>query len=135
MFLLELSKKEKQTFLNLANLIVGTDGVVMDAEKQMLAQYAAEMQLKDEDIVVETDLDKLIADAKEFSPRVKRIVYVELLAIANVDGLFDEKEKAIFVQLAKAFQYDEAFVEAAIERIDFYISASQSLSNFIAEGE
>ena len=128
MFLLELSKKEKQTFLNLANLIVGTDGVVMDAEKQMMAQYA-------EDIVVETDLDKLIADAKEFSPRVKRIVYVELLAIANVDGLFDEKEKAIFVQLAKAFQYDEAFVEAAIERIDFYISASQSLSNFIAEGE
>lgn len=103
MFLNELSRKTKESFWELANLLVAADNVVLDEEKVMLEQYRVEMQL---------DLDagknyrtskEIVQDLAEETISTQRIIFLELLGLAYVDKCIAPEESKVLEELQDAF--------------------------------
>lgn len=136
MFLKSLNPTEKENFMKLAVAIIKADGIVAEAEMQILSAYADEMQipvcgLEEQDNVTEV----LDAFAIASTPQTKRIVFVELLALAFADGIYADEEQAFVEQVANAFGLDNAFVEQAVNAEDAYIAAYMNLTNLVEKGE
>ena len=136
MFLNSLSSNEKNNFMRLAIAVIKADKVVKNNEKQVLSAYANEMQITIEDIDHQYDIDHIIGSlAKESSDQSKRVIFVELLALAFADGNYANEEKNIIQKLANSFNLGEDFIERAINLQDSYMAAYMSLVHLIEKGE
>lgn len=136
MFLNSLNPTEKDNFMKLAVAVIKADGVVEESEKQILSAYANEMQIPVCNFDEQVDNDSIIKKiAMDSTPQTKRIVFLELLALAFADGNYAAEEKALVQQLADAFEIDKAFIEKAIKLEDSYIAAYMSLVNLVEKGE
>lgn len=136
MFLNSLNPTEKDSFMKLAVAIIKADGVVEESEKQILSAYANEMQIPVCNLDEQSDTDSIIKEfAMNSTVQTKRIVFLELLALAFADGNYAAEEKALVQQLADAFEFDRAFVEQAINLEDAYVAAYMSLVNLVEKGE
>lgn len=136
MFLNSLNPTEKDNFMKLAVAVIKADGVVEESEKQILSAYANEMQIPVCDLDEQSDADNIIkVFAINSTLQIKRIVFLELLALAFADGSYAAEEKALVQQLADAFEFDRAFIEQAINLTDAYVAAYMSLVNFVEKGE
>lgn len=136
MFLNSLNPTEKDNFMKLAVAVIKADGVVEESEKQILSAYANEMQIPVCDLDEQSDADNIIkVFAINSTLQIKRIVFLELLALAFADGSYAAEEKALVQQLANAFEFDRAFIEQAINLTDAYVAAYMSLVNFVEKGE
>ena len=136
MFLNSLNPTEKDNFMKLAVAVIKADGVVEESEKQILSAYANEMQIPVCNFDEQVDNDSIIKKiAMDSTPQTKRIVFLELLALAFADGNYAAEEKALVQQLADAFEIDRAFIEKAINLEDSYIAAYMSLAHLVEKGE
>lgn len=136
MFLNSLNPTEKDNFMKLAVAVIKADGVVEEPEKQILSAYANEMQIPVCNLDEQCDADNIIKEfAMTSTPQTKRIVFLELLALAFADGNYAAEEKALVQQLADAFEFDKAFIEQAINLEDAYVVAYMSLVNLVEKGE
>lgn len=132
MFLNLLNSKEKENFLKLAVAAIKADGVVEEAEMQTLSTYANEMQLPVCNTDDPVDVDVVINEfASNSATQVKRIVLVELLALAFADGDYSAEERGLVQQLATAFNFDIALIEQVVDLEKSYIAACASLVDFI----
>ena len=122
--------------MKLAVAVIKADGVVEESEKQILSAYANEMQIPVCNLDKQCDADSII---KEFAVtstlQTKRIIFLELLALAFADGNYAAEEKALVQQLTDAFEFDRAFIEQAINLEDAYVAAYMSLVNLVEKGE
>lgn len=136
MFLNSLNPSEKDNFMKLAVAVIKADGIVEESEKQILSAYANEMQIPVCNFDEQGDADNII---KEFvmnsTLQTKRIIFLELLALAFADGNYATEEKALIQQLADAFEFDRAFIEQATNLEDAYVATYMSLVNLIEKGE
>ncbi|WP_043930972.1 TerB family tellurite resistance protein [Bacillus sp. EB01] len=110
MFLNELTAEEKQTFLELAHLIANSNGIIDEAEQQLLHAYEQEMGVE----VASFDFKRLTL--KEMIPAFssetsRRITFVEAIAIAFVDGDYDDGQKQMINELREAFGFTVEFYE------------------------
>lgn len=136
MFLNSLNPTEKGNFMKLAVAVIKADGVVEESENQILSAYASEMQIPVCNLEEQGDADKIIKEfAMNSTLQTKRIVFLELLALAFADGSYAAEEKALVQQLADAFEFDRAFIEQAINLEDAYVAAYMSLVNLVEKGE
>lgn len=136
MFLNSLNHTEKENFMKLAVAIIKADGTVEESEKQILTAYAHEMQIPVHSLEVLEDTDKIIRNfAMNATDQIKRIVFVELLALALADGNYVPEEQTLIQQLADAFGFDRNFIEQAIYLEDAYISVYRSLVHLVEKGE
>ena len=136
MFLNSLNPKEKENFMKLAVAVIKTDGFVEESEKQILSAYANEMQMPVCNLDEQIDADNIIKEfAMNSTLQTKRIIFLELLALAFADGNYAAEEKALVQQLADAFEFDRAFIEQAINLEDAYVAAYMSLVNLVEKGE
>lgn len=136
MFLNSLNSTEKDNFMKLAVAIIKSDGLVEESEMQILSAYANEMQIPFCSLDEQVDNDKLINEfAKNSTPQTKRIVFLELLALAFIDGNYAVEEKSLVQQIASAFELDKEFIEQAINIEDAYVAAYMSLVNLVEKGE
>lgn len=136
MFLNSLNPTEKDNFMKLAIAVIKADGVVEESEKQILSAYANEMQIPVCNLDEQCDADNIIKEfAMTSTPQTKRIVFLELLALAFADGNYAAEEKVLVQQLADAFEFDRAFIEQAINLEDAYVAAYMSLVNLVEKGE
>lgn len=136
MFLNSLSPTEKDNFMRLAVAVIKADGIIEESEKQILSAYADEMQIPVCNPEEQGNLDNVIKDFAEKSTlQTKRVVFVELLALAFADGSYVAEEKALMQQLANAFNFDKAFVERAVSLQDAYVAVYMSLVTLIEKGE
>ncbi len=136
MFLNSLNPTEKDNFMKLAVAVIKADGVVEESEKQILSAYANEMQIPVCNLDEQCDADNIIKEfAMTSTPQTKRIVFLELLALAFADGNYAAEEKVLVQQLADAFEFDRAFIEQAINLEDAYVAAYMSLVNLVEKGE
>lgn len=136
MFLNSLNPTEKDNFMKLAVAVIKADGVVEESEKQILSDYANEMQIPVCNLDEQCDADNIIKEfAMTSTPQTKRIIFLELLALAFADGNYAAEEKALVQQLADAFEFDRAFIEQAINLEDAYVAAYMSLVNLVEKGE
>ena len=136
MFLNSLNPTEKDNFMKLAVAVIKADGVVEESEKQILSAYANEMLIPIFNLDEQCDVDSIIKEfAMTSTPQTKRIIFLELLALAFADGIYATEEKALVQQLADAFEFDKAFTEQAINLEDAYVAAYMSLVNLVEKGE
>ena len=136
MFLNSLNPTEKDNFMKLAVALIKADGVVEESEKQILSAYANEMLIPIFNLDEQCDVDSIIKEfAMTSTPQTKRIIFLELLALAFADGNYATEEKALVQQLADAFEFDKAFIEQAINLEDAYVAAYMSLVNLVEKGE
>lgn len=136
MFLNSLNPTEKDNFMKLAVAVIKADGVVEESEKQILSAYANEMLIPICNLDEQCDVDSIIKElAMTSTPQTKRIIFLELLALAFADGNYATEEKALVQQLADAFEFDKAFIEQAIYLEDAYVAAYMSLVNLVEKGE
>lgn len=136
MFLNSLNPTEKDNFMKLAVAVIKADGVVEESEKQILSAYANEMQIPVCSLNEQSNADNIIKEfAMNSTLQTKRIVFLELLALAFADGNYAAEEKVLVQQLADAFEFDRVFIEQAINLEDAYIAAYMSLVNLVEKGE
>lgn len=136
MFLNLLNTTEKSNFMKLAMAVIKADGIIEDSEKQILSAYANEMQIDICNIEEQVDTEKIIKEyAMNSTVQTKRIVFIELLALAFADGNYAIEEKTLIQQLANAFDIDRTFIEKAINLEDAYMTAYMSLINMVEKGE
>lgn len=136
MFLNSLNSTEKDNFMKLAVAVIKADGVVEESEKQILSAYANEMQIPVCNLDEQYDTDSIIKEfAMTSTLQTKRIIFLELLALAFADGNYAAEEKALVQQLADAFEFDRTFIEQAINLEDAYVAAYMSLVNLVEKGE
>jgi DnaJ-domain-containing protein 1 len=107
MFLVKLNDSEKLSFLQIAHLAAGSDGVMDQAEIELLTQFAWEMGISDFQFEpMQANLSAFTGVfEREFS---KRIVYVEIYGLLVSDGTFSAVESDLLQQLAIEFQFTEA---------------------------
>lgn len=136
MFLNLLNPTEKENFIKLAVAVIKADGVIEESEKQILTTYATEMQIPVCNLNEQYDNCKIIMDfATKSTLQIKRIVFIELMALAFADGNYAVEEKNLIQQISDAFNFDQAFVERAIDLEDAYTFAYMSLVNLVDKGE
>ena len=122
--------------MKLAVAVIKTDGVVEESEKQILSAYANEMQIPVCNLDEQCDADSIIKEfALTSTSQTKRIIFLEVLALAFADGNYAVEEKTLVQQLANAFEFDSAFIEQAINLEDAYVAAYTSLVNLAEKGE
>lgn len=136
MFLSNLKQQEKEIFIALANEVIKADGVIQESEKQIMAEYVKEMSIDNLTPPDIDDLDKMIQELASISSNQnKRIIFVELLALAFVDGEFAIEEKQIVNKVASAFGFNDAIIERVVNLQDAYTSAYMSIVEFVNEGK
>lgn len=136
MFLNLLNSIEKDNFMQLAMAIIKADGIIEESEKQIQSAYANEMQMQICNYEEQVDIDKIIEEfAMNSTAQTKRIVFLELLALAFADGNCAIEEKTLIQQLANAFDIDRTFIEKAINLEDAYMTVYMSLINMVEKGE
>ena len=136
MFLNSLNPTEKDNFMKLAVAVIKADGIVEESEKQILSTYANEMQIPICNLDGQGNIDKIVKEfATNSTLQTKRIVFLELLSLAFVDGSYTTEEKVLIQQLANAFELDRAFIEQAINLEDAYMAVYMSLVNLVEKGE
>ena len=122
--------------MKLAVAVIKADGIVEESEKQILSAYANEMQIPVCNLDEQSNTDNIIKEfAVNSTLQTKRIVFLELLALAFADGNYTAEEKALVQQIASAFELDKAFIEQAINIEDAYMAAYMSLVNLVEKGE
>ena len=122
--------------MKLAVAVIKVDGVVEESEKQILSAYANEMQIPVCNLDEPYNADSIIKEfAMHSTLQTKRIVFLELLALAFADGSYATEEKALVQQLANAFELDRVFIERAINLEDAYVAVYMSLVNLVEKGE
>ncbi len=136
MFLKSLNSREKDHFLKLAMAIMKADGVIGESKKLMLSDYANEMKITSFNLEERCETDKIIEEfVMTSTPKTKRIVFLELLALAFADGNYSTEEKTLVQQLANAFKLEKTFIERAKNLQDAYLTVYTSLVNLIEKGE
>lgn len=136
MFLNSLNPTEKDNFMKLAMTLIKADGVVEESEKQILSAYANEMHIQVRSLDEQCDTDKVIEElAKSSSLKTRRIIFLELLALAFADGNYVAEEKELLKCLANAFELDRTFIDRAVNLEDAYVAAYMSLVNLVEKGE
>jgi len=122
--------------MKLAMVMIKADGIVEDSEKQIMSAYANEMQITVRDFDEHDEIDRAIEEfAMNSTAQTKRIVFLELLALAFADGDHAAEEKALMRRLADTFGLDREFIEQAINLEDAYLTVYSSLVNLIEKGE
>ncbi|WP_064093129.1 hypothetical protein [Rossellomorea aquimaris] len=128
MFLQELNTEEKVAFLELAHLVANSNGIIDEKEQKMLDTYDYEMGL---DLKMQDLNDLSISEIVPVfrSTRVKRIVFLEALAVAFADGIYHEEQKSLIQELKVSFEISdeeyESFKGWIIKVNSLYVQADE----------
>ena len=115
MFLNEFSKNNQRIFLNLAYTIICADDNIAEKEKRAFQAYFNELQVERfavKRVDFSTEMDKLDPLATEG----KKKFFLELLAIACVDGEYAEVERNLIHTAQQKLLIEDGTV-AAMEEI------------------
>jgi uncharacterized tellurite resistance protein B-like protein len=129
MFLNNLSLEQRKVFLGLANRILIIDNSVDGAEISYLHRICAEMSLDlhdGEEYPIET-LNEVFQKNEE-----KRLVIIELMALAQSNEEFHEYEKEFIEKVINAFGIDDSIIEEMEMLVNEYFAIHKKLANFIA---
>jgi len=104
MLLKALDTKQGQLFLELVNIIVESNGIVDELEKQVFNEFRYELSLSEEEYFLKKlSLNEILQQLAESDVKAKRIIFLEVLAIAFVDGEIIPEEK-ILDNIRNAFE-------------------------------
>jgi hypothetical protein len=132
MFLNKLSLNQRRVFLGLANRILIIDNSVDGAEISYLHKICAEMSIDlhdGQEFPLET-LNEVFPKDEE-----KRLVIIELMALAQSNEEFHEYEKEFIEKVINAFGIDNSIIEEIETLVKEYFAIHKKLANFIDDTE
>ena len=109
MYLNKLNEEEKKAFLCLAHFVAGANGVVEEAEKNMISQYCVEMEMQDISCQ-NNSIESIISTLENSSKVVKNIVMIELIGLCMSDGEFDFDETGIIEKISSGLGMSKEMV-------------------------
>ena len=102
MFLCDLPRELVKPYLDLANTLIHTDGVVEESESSILQLYATELnldRLPNLDIV---DFANALSSFAGLTQKVKKEVYIELFSLSYADSSCSDEERALLDKARQA---------------------------------
>ncbi len=130
MFLSNLSVNQRRVFLGLANKILVIDNSVDAAEISYLRNICSEMSLglKDGEEFTFDTIEEVFSKDEE-----KRLVIIELMALAQSNEEFHEYEKDFIVEVIDAFGMDNSIIEEIEILMKEHFLVQKRLVNFIKQ--
>ena len=127
MFLNRLDNNSKQLFLNLAYSVAQSDESFSDMQKELIKNYASEMDIADidfkkDDFILENELKKV--QNKDY----QKIILIEILAIVYSDNIMHPAEKEIIDTMVDNWNLNSSLVT-------IYGEWSKSLLSLQIQGE
>ncbi len=131
MFLNQLSYQEKKMFLDLSIHVAKANDVLSGEEKALISAYCAEMQLAAIELYETEPLETVTAYFSMADDRVKKIVALETLALAYVDGEYDESEAKVIKKIIVEMGVDESTFQSLHEAIKNYYDECGKLAELV----
>ena len=111
MFLDQLNKKEKKTFMSLSVHMANANKIIADEEKEMIQEYCREMGLVSFDIKDAIPMEDVLGVFQQSDLHIRKVVLFEILGLAYADGEYENSEDAFVIQFAKAIGLSKETVE------------------------
>ncbi|MCM1494133.1 MAG: hypothetical protein NC180_13070 [Muribaculaceae bacterium] len=132
MLLGQLSEKNKKLFLQLEMLLANIDGNFSASEKVLIEKHCREMGIDPADYNVNISLDETVNDIYEnMSVKEKKIIFIELITLAVIDGVYDDKEKELVDSLRKMLGMPEEVGNQALQLVERLVKVSAEIENFV----
>lgn len=132
MLLGQLSEKNKKLFLQLEMILANIDGSFSKSEKELIERHCKEMGIDSADYSADVSLDETVKNIYEnISIKEKKIILIELITLAVIDGVYDDKEKALVDSLRKMLGIPEEVGVQALELVQRLVKVSAEIENFV----
>ncbi len=132
MLLNRLQDKNKKLFLQLETILVHIDGEYSDTEKKIVKNHCEEMGLEPIEYDSDVDIKELAGMINnEMSVEEKKIIFIELITVAIIDGVYDSREKEFVESLGKMLALPKEVGDQAFEMVQKLIDATESIENFV----
>ena len=133
MLLNKLQYENKELFLRLEMLLVNIDGKYCDSERRLVEQHCREMGIQPIEYDKTVTIEKIAETInREMSVEERKIILIELITVAIIDGVYDEREKEFVEYLRKMLHMPKEVGEQALALVQKLIDASVSIENFVA---
>jgi tellurite resistance protein len=131
MFLNQLSYQEKKMFLDLSVHVAKANSVLTIEEKELISQYCTEMQMPAIELY-ETEAFETVTDYFALADdKVKKIVLLEILGLAYVDGKYDEDELRVVKDFVEAVGVSQEDYDTLHQAINEYYKVCCKLAEVI----
>lgn len=118
MFLNLLSKEEKNGFLDLLYMTAKIDGDYSEKETERIKAYIVEMGINPENSEQnEEELSKVLLNFSKSNETIKKIVILELTALALVDG-YKDTEKELIEEILNDFNLSIEYADKALKWLE-----------------
>lgn len=132
MLLGQLSENSKKLFLQLEMLLANIDGSFSTSEKELIERHCKEMGIYSADYGADISLDETVKNIYEnMSIKEKKIILIELITLAVIDGVYDDKEKELVDSLRKMLGIPEEVGVQALELVQRLVKVSSEIENFV----
>ncbi|ULH17680.1 TerB family tellurite resistance protein (plasmid) [Deinococcus sp. KNUC1210] len=117
MFFEALNERHKELLLGVLCEVAQADGVIHDAEKDVLVRYGLSLGLDAEMVLggVQTSTELPPQELLDLPASVKRMVWMEACTLAMIDGDFAVSEQEMLQRLGERLNLDAAS-QGALER-------------------
>jgi tellurite resistance protein len=112
-----LNERQKELLLSILCEVAQADGVIHDAEKDVLVRYGLSLGLDTEAVLnnLQTRAEIPTQELLDLPASVKRIVWMEACTLAMIDGDFAVSEQETLQRLGERLELDTAS-QGALER-------------------
>jgi len=131
MFLNGLSYQEKKMFLDLSIHIAKANDVLSGEEKALISAYCSEMQMPAIELYDTEAIETVIAYFAMAEESVKKIVILEILGLAYVDGAYDETEEKLVKRVAEEIGIDDKTYKKLHKAIQDYYQTINKLAEMV----
>ena len=133
MFLATMSDEGKRLFYSLEMVLAKSDESFDSTEEALIKTHCVEMGIEYKGINdVKVDLRELVDNINStLSKREKKIIFIELIAVALVDGEYHENEKKVIEEMRKLLNIPAEIAEDAVELVNKLMTVTHSLQNFV----
>ena len=81
---------------------------------------------------INVELKELVDNINSsLTKREKKIIFIELIAVALVDGEYHENEKKVIEQMRKLLNIPEEIADDAVDLVNKLMTVTNSLQNFV----
>ena len=128
MFLNQLTTAEKEAFISLSVHAANANGIVDEAEYEMLEEYCKEMGIAFFDAKNVLGMDKIESVFKDATSRNKKIALLEILGLLHADGNYDNKESDFIINYSQKIGLSEADVKKYSGFVNRYLSLVKEMA-------
>lgn len=127
MFLNQLSQQGKKMFLNLSVHVAKADDVLEAKEKELISAYCNEMQIPTVELFDVIPMNKIIGYFSKSEMHIKKIVLLEILGLAYVDGVYSEAETKLIKEFVEKIGISKTDYQKLNKLIGKYYSMCKDL--------